>query len=298
MAWISVHEQVLGGKLRTLAKRLDASQNEALGLLVRIWLWGINNADKEGRIVGANKRDVSEVVAVGISKKINPDDAVDALIETNWIDLEGGDLYLHDWDEWQEQWYKAMEAREKDAKRHRENRARARAEREKAKAEPMARKTVPEAKTETETPMEEDLPMPKLIIPHDEGQKRLEEETPKEEPKNTPKKTNKEEYPDGFNAFWDVYPRKVGKGDAYRKYKARLNNGWKPEELLLAAQNYASKMIREKTEKQYIKHPSTFLSETTPFVDYLPAREEEPVPVSSDTEEDDDNPFRDWREEQ
>ena len=51
MAWISVHEQVIGAKLRSLAKEIGCSQNEALGLLVRLWLWGINNANKEGQIV-------------------------------------------------------------------------------------------------------------------------------------------------------------------------------------------------------------------------------------------------------
>ena len=39
MAWISVHEQVIGKKLRSLAKEIGCSQNEALGLLVRLWLW-------------------------------------------------------------------------------------------------------------------------------------------------------------------------------------------------------------------------------------------------------------------
>ena len=32
MAWISVHEQVIGGKLRNLAKEIGCSQNEALGI--------------------------------------------------------------------------------------------------------------------------------------------------------------------------------------------------------------------------------------------------------------------------
>ena len=56
MAWISVHEQVIGGKLRNLAKEIGCSQNEALGLLIRLWLWGINNANKEGFIVGIVQR--------------------------------------------------------------------------------------------------------------------------------------------------------------------------------------------------------------------------------------------------
>ena len=44
--WISVHDNVIGGKLRKLAKEIGCSQNEALGLLIRLWLWGLNNADK------------------------------------------------------------------------------------------------------------------------------------------------------------------------------------------------------------------------------------------------------------
>ena len=50
MAWISVHEQVIGGKLRNLAKEIGCSQNEALGVLIRLWLWAINNAGKDGVI--------------------------------------------------------------------------------------------------------------------------------------------------------------------------------------------------------------------------------------------------------
>lgn len=122
MAWISVHEQVVGGKLRTLAKELNCSQNEALGMLVTLWLWGINNADSEGKIIGATRADIAKVLYVGLNEEIDPLKAVDALITTGWIDLDT-DLYLHDWGEWQEQWYKAMTAREKDKERKRRERA-------------------------------------------------------------------------------------------------------------------------------------------------------------------------------
>ena len=122
MAWISVHEQVVGGKLRTLAKELNCSQNEALGMLVTLWLWGINNADSEGKIIGATRADIAKVLYVGLNEEIDPLKAVDALITTGWIDLDT-DLYLHEWGEWQEQWYKAMTAREKDKERKRRERA-------------------------------------------------------------------------------------------------------------------------------------------------------------------------------
>lgn len=265
MAWISVHEQVIGGKLRNLAKEIGCSQNEALGLLVRFWLWGINNADKEGLIGWADKKDVAEILNIGIDDRYDPEKAVEALIATNWIDMEDG-LYIHDWAEWQEQWYKAIQVRERDAARKREERRKKRAAAEEKSVE------------KTSKGMEEILPTPKLINTHENVGKSVKTE---------------EKYPErGFKEFWEVYPRKVGKGEAYSKYKARVKCGWKPEELLDAAKNYASKVAREKTESKYIKHPSTFLSSTEPFVDYLSSQKEYSTVVAQ--EHDDENPFAGW----
>lgn len=267
MAWISVHEQVIGGKLRSLAKEIGCSQNEALGLLVRLWLWGINNADKEGRIIGADKADVAEVLTIGIDARYSPEDVVNAMIETSWIDIDDG-LFIHDWEVWQEQWYKAIEVREKDAARKREERKRKRLL--KASGTQKEEPGLPEKEMET------DLPTPKLIIPQ-------------EEPKKS--KPAVVEYPEGFNQFWEMYPKKVGKGEAYKKYKARINSGWKPDELLEAAKNYAEKVARERTEKQYIKHPKTFLSDTEPFTDFLPKKDDAKSVATSN----DDDPYAEWR---
>lgn len=264
MAWISVHEQVIGGKLRSLAKEIGCSQNEALGLLVRLWLWGINNADKHGMIVGAEKDDLAEVLSLGLDIKLSSVEVVDALVKTNWIDVSEG-LYLHDWDEWQEQWYKAIETREKAAERKREQRARKRAE------------------TASEKKMEANIPTPKLIIPPGE---------PDQGKKGEPKPKPPEEYSEGFLKFWNAYPRKVGKGEAFKKYKTRTKAGWSPEELYDAAVNYAAHVTRERTEMQYIKHPSTFLSDTEPFTDYLP-KKQEPRQIASG--ENEDNPYANWR---
>lgn len=266
MAWISVHEQVIGGKLRSLAKEIGCSQNEALGLLVRLWLWGINNADKEGRIIGADQEDVAEVLTIGIDSRYSPEAVVEALVKTAWIDIDDG-LFIHDWEEWQEQWYKAIEVREKDAARKREERKRKRLLRE-SEMEKVGQDRL-------EKVQEKELPNPKLIISQEEPPKRNLAVT---------------EYPEGFNQFWDEYPKKVGKGEAYKKYKARINSGWKPEELRQAAENYAIKIARDKTDKQYIKHPKTFLSDTEPFVDFLPTKAESKAELNSD-----DDPCAGWR---
>lgn len=52
-----------------------------------------------------------------------------------------------------------------------------------------------------------------------------EQETPPEAEKKTPK------YDKDFETFWAAYPRKADKGQCYKKYKARIKDGYSPEEL-------------------------------------------------------------------
>lgn len=83
-------------------------------------------------------------------------------------------------------------------------------------------------------------------------------------------------YSDDFEAFWKEYPRKADKGQAYRKYQARIKNGYSPEELITAARNYKLECDRKRTQQEYIKHAKTFLGDATPFVDYLEKNNEKP----------------------
>lgn len=247
MAWISVHEQILSGKLRELAKSMGCSQNESIGILIRLWLWGINNADKEGRIVGADKDDVAEVLAIGRDKKIAAINIVDALIESGWMDENDGILFIHDWEEWQEPLYTFKERRERDAARKREERKRSRLQND--------------AGRRTDTISQEPEPVADILPAAGDS--------PIPENPEKPKKTAAEERTPAFEEFWKVYPRKEGKGEAYKKYKARLKDGYSEAELLEAATNYAGRCARERTEKKYIKMAKTFLSDTLPFVDYI-----------------------------
>ena len=76
-------------------------------------------------------------------------------------------------------------------------------------------------------------------------------------------------YPTEFEAFWKEYPRKADKGQGYKKYQARINDGFSPEELLEAARNYRMRCEKEHTPAKYIKHAKTFLGDATPFLDFL-----------------------------
>lgn len=114
---------------------------------------------------------------------------------------------------------------------------------------------------------------------HDENQ-----QVPPENPKNqsVPKADSEDaeqeaeakkkvgkQFPKNFEEFWTVYPRKDDKGMAYAKYTARIKDGFSPEELISAAKAYAEQCRRNRTEKQYIKQAKTFLSDKTPFTDFL-----------------------------
>ena len=263
MAWISVHEGVDGPKLRDLYKKLDCSKFEALGILNFLWFWGLTNADKDGHIKNVDREDIERMFhGAGSGCKIAPDKILDGLIETGWLDLIPNGMYIHDWDVWQEQWYKAKERRQNDAQRKRESRAKI----AQARALPIASDEMPEENSEND--IDNNTLAEPVSVSNVEGK-----------------------YMPGFENFWSVYPRKVGKGDAYKKYNARRNDGYSDDELIAAAKVYASQCIKQKTEKQYIKHPKTFLSDTLPFLDYLPKREEpEVIPTDPDS-----NPFEQWR---
>lgn len=115
-------------------------------------------------------------------------------------------------------------------------------------------------------------------------------EAPVETPAPVEPKSNKaiKGYTPDFEEFWLIYPRKVDKAQAYKKYKARLEDGFSHEQLCEAARNYAAQCKQDRTEDKYIKHGKTFLGESTPFLDYLPKEK----PVQNEAEYDDnENPF-------
>lgn len=62
---------------------------------------------------------------------------------------------------------------------------------------------------------------------------------------------------DGFEAFWNIVPRKVGRGQAVKAYKAALQKT-DPDTIQAAMVAYAAS-VRSK-DPQFIAHPSTWLN--------------------------------------
>ena len=125
IAWLKVHDTVRDHpKTRRLARGLGVSRHEAIGVLVCLWLWGQSNADRDGFILNATAEDIADgVMYRGTSSGASGGQLLDSLIVSGWIDVEGDALRLHDWDTWQSEWYRGIDAKKADAARKRAERA-------------------------------------------------------------------------------------------------------------------------------------------------------------------------------
>lgn len=254
MAWISVDQKLIGGKLRSLYKAIGCSQNEAIGILVSLWLWGIDNAEMDGLMMSADREDVKQSFRVGLTKELDSDIVVDCLIKTGWIDEVEGQLYLHDWGDWRSYYNRYV----KDKKGNCERQARFKARQREKTAEDVQSNVTGNV---TETTSEKEA---------------------EPEKKMSRKEEQEAKHGKDFEEFWEVYPKKVDKGEAFKKYKARRNDGYSAEEILAAAKAYKAECERKHTEKQYIKHAKTFLGPSLSFTEYIP-KNQEPAPAQTQT---------------
>lgn len=122
MAWVSVHQEVDGSKLRRLYKTIGCSKFEALGILNFLWFWGMKNADETGLVSDADLEVLSRYLyGCGEGSTLDMGKVVQALADVGWIDMAADGFYIHDWDQWQEQWYKLQKTRKRDAERKRKD---------------------------------------------------------------------------------------------------------------------------------------------------------------------------------
>src|SRR5699024_4327880 len=64
-----------------------------------------------------------------------------------------------------------------------------------------------------------------------------------------------------FEVLWKEYPRKEGKKKAFASYKRALKNGVTDEEIMEGLEKYNKHRKKEKTERKYIAHGSTWFNE-------------------------------------
>ena len=64
-----------------------------------------------------------------------------------------------------------------------------------------------------------------------------------------------------FESIWKGYPRKEGKKKAFASYKRALKNGVTDEEIMEGLEKYNQYIKKEKTDRKYIAHGSTWFNE-------------------------------------
>ena len=75
-------------------------------------------------------------------------------------------------------------------------------------------------------------------------------------------------FADEFAQLWEVYPRRVDAGRAYKQVAARLRAGVPFDELMVATINYAE--ARRGQPNEYTKHAATFYGSSECWKDFLP----------------------------
>lgn len=74
-------------------------------------------------------------------------------------------------------------------------------------------------------------------------------------------RTTSDLYSDDFEAFWTAYPRKVGKGEAAKVFKAHRLGGVKLQSVLDAVEAHKKTDQWKKDSGQFIPHPTTWLKQ-------------------------------------
>jgi hypothetical protein len=64
-----------------------------------------------------------------------------------------------------------------------------------------------------------------------------------------------------FIEFWGIYPKRVGKADAFKKFVAALKSGTDPQAILNGTKRYSAKIAADRTEERFIANPATWLNQ-------------------------------------
>lgn len=249
MAWIKVYQALSNNhrKILHLMELLEIGEAETIGHLVCLWLWSLDNAPN-GTLPA-----VDLVIARAAKWEKVAVYFVNALFTAHWIDRVKKQYVLHDWNDYIGE---LISKRAQNKERMRNARAANVQSTCSERAHPRALARVEKSRVE------------------------------KSRVESTPLISPLGETPADFQAFWNLYPRKIGKARAVKCWNAllKLKATDRPssDDLIAAATHYADYCQQHETAQEYIKHPSTFLSlkgrdfedwittsaEERPFTDY------------------------------
>ena len=99
MAWIEIHQHLKEHrKTRKFKNLMNITRAQAIGHLVMLWLWGIDNTDDYGLILDADNDDI----AIACDYHTDSQLIVSALITSGFLekDEKDGKLFIHDFEDY------------------------------------------------------------------------------------------------------------------------------------------------------------------------------------------------------
>lgn len=261
MAWIELHQSLpTHRKARALSRllgfKVPRDMPRTVGHVCMFWLWSIDNAP-DGSLAGIDPQDIADAAMWGGDAHV----FLDALMQSGFVD---DDLCIHDWHMYIG---KLIDRREDNARRNREARMRKKCDGDMPRAHHVcitsaSRDDMPSASRDGATEPNRTQPYPTVpnptepttrvtppIAPHAGGG------AVKPEPKAEPLQSAR------FGEFWDMYPKKQGKGAADKAY-AKLRPDRSLHMAILKALTLQKQSPQwRKDNGQYIPNPATWLNQ-------------------------------------
>lgn len=225
---------------------------KAIGILVTLWIWGLNNADRDGNILSATADDIADGImyrgqSAGQSAHEAAEHLLESLISTGWIDVaEDGHFILHDWDVWQDQWYKALDKRAKEAERKRK-------QRQSGNDNEMSAGQSAGQDYGQSTGQDNGTSDPN----HNRNLNLNINRDPKEESVAADQSLQEKR----FNEFWTAYPKKVGKKAAWAAWKKVKPDAELFDKIMTAIGKARVTEQWTKENGRFIPNPTTWLNQ-------------------------------------
>jgi hypothetical protein len=251
-------------KFKMLVRRLGGTEYRAVGVLEIVWHV---TAENEQTRDGAIGRFSDEEIETAIGWDGNPGELVRALVETGWLDEvaeEHGRLFVHDWDEWSDEYTQAELA--KDRRFFANGKPPQKFHGVRGQDRNEVRRWYEEHSSQDRPETSQD--------PHGSGSGQRADKNSTAGTSRRPGVRSEDD--DAFEEFKAVYPRRDGDqrwADAKRAWRARLRGDSKrdipsstPAEMIEGARCYAA-WVRERAKEgtEFVKQAATFLGPDCPF---------------------------------
>ncbi|QNO17337.1 hypothetical protein [Caproicibacterium amylolyticum] len=119
--WLELHQEMpRHKKLLVLARLLKVDRRYAVGIMIDLWTWSLDNADSDGNLSGMTADDIEMALDWPVKKS---GDLIAALLKAKLLEDRGGTYALHDWADYTGKLSERREIkREQDRKRQEKRR--------------------------------------------------------------------------------------------------------------------------------------------------------------------------------